>query len=364
MARMARQFETLVLLAAALVWPALASAQEPMVAPAAPRRAATPARQVRQPAPPQSEVVMAPTPDHEEPEILRSLPRPPAQPASLFLDAPPPGPPAPEWEHPYFQRDPLLDPMDWPAPGWFADVEVSVIKTHVNFPVFSPPLTALASLQNPAPVVQTGKAHLNWTAAPRVELGYRLPSGFGEFSLYDRNFNTFGNDTPITPDGPARRRTEFMVNYTDVDYATRELTPNAGWGLKFRGGLRVAQTFLGTRVDEPFAEAAAGSGIFAQRETNRTSAVGPHFGLDLERRLARPGFTLVGNIDVADLFTHVRQEFFAATTMPAFGGGFASQDVVGHFIQYVPVLTVQLGLNWQPPRLPNSRLYLGYFGQF
>ncbi|HVA45853.1 MAG TPA: hypothetical protein VNH11_05640 [Pirellulales bacterium] len=358
MARMARQRWTLVLLAAALVWPAApALAQAPLPGRARMRPIARSSQARRFIAEPMSEEIAPPSPNFEQPRILQSLPELPDQPASLFQPAPPPGPPAPDWEHPYFERDPLLDPVDWPRSGWFADAEVSVIKTHVNFSV--PITTGLGTTG----VVQLSPARLNWTAAPRLEVGYRLPSGFGEISISDRYFNAMGSDTFLGPDGPAARHTEFMVNYTDIDYASRELTPNPGWGLKFRGGLRAAQTFLGTRVDESLAQAAAGSRVFAQRETNRTTAFGPHFGVEVDRRFARQGLTWVNQVDVAEMFTRVRQEAFAATTTVT-PTGFDSGDTVTHFLQYVPVLTAQIGVSWQPPRWANSRLYVGYIGQF
>ena len=359
MARMARQLQTLVLLAAALVWPAApALAQAPLPAPATPRRPAVRLSQSGQVAPARpNEEISAPTPDHEQPEILRSLPRPPDQPGSLFQEAPPVGPPAPDWEHPYFQRDPLLDPTDWPQPGWFSDAEVGVIKPHVTNPMMGLVTTALGNTA----LVQIGSAHLQWTAAPRLEVGYRLPSGFGELSISDRYFNALGRDTVVGPNGLAARRTEFMVNYADFDYASRELTPNVGWGLKFRGGLRSTQTFFGSRLDTPFAAALAGNVPFAERETSRSTAFGPHFGVEMERRLARPGFSVLANVDAADVFAKVRNTFYAATTAL---GGFDSGTTSSHFIQEIPILTTQLGLSWQPQRYPNSRFYIGYFGQF
>jgi hypothetical protein len=361
MARMARQSGMLVLLAAALVWPAAhALGQAPLLAPAAPHGPLTLAPQLQSAMPAQSEAVTAPTPDHEEPEILRSLPRPPGQPVSLFAEAPPPGPPAPDWEHPYFERDPLLDPADWPAPGWFSDVEVGIIKPHVSIPMMDQVTTGLGT----ATVVQLGSAHLQWTAAPRLEIGYRLPSGFGEFSLSNRYFNALGNNTTALPGGFSTLHSEFMVNYTDADYASRELTPNAGWGLKFRGGVRVAETFFGSRLDETMGAALAGNGFFAERETSRLTGVGPHFGVEMERRLSRPGLSILANADVADLFCQVRNTFYAANTTLTPTGGFDSGIASSHFKQEVPVLTTQLGLSWRPQRYPNSRFYIGYFGQY
>jgi hypothetical protein len=362
MARMARPLSKLVLLAAALATSAApAVAQPALLGPAAPARPVARYPQSRPVFASQAEEQIAPpSADAPQPQILQSLPDVPSEPRSLFAPAAPLGPPPPDLEHPYFQRDPLLDPSDWPQPGWFADVQIGAVKPVVDFPV-ADQVTTGAGL---TPAVQLGVAHLNWAVAPRFEIGYRLPSGFGEISVSDRFFNTGGSDTIMVPDGPAHRSSTFFVNYTDIDYGSREFTPNVGWGLKWRGGLRAAQTYLGTRVDEPLAEAAAGSTIFAQRQTNRTMGAGPHFSIEVDRRFAsRPGLTWVNQLDLAEVFTRIRQSYFAADTMLT-PTGFDSGSVVTHFLNINPILTAQIGLSYQPPGWSNSRFYLGYFGQF
>jgi hypothetical protein len=295
----------------------------------------------------------------EENEFRKSLPRPPIQPQSLFDPAPPVAP-AVDLERPFFQQDRILDPPQWQRPGWFANVDVAVIKPHVTNDMLEQVTTGSGKMFT----VQPGSAHLNWTAAPRIEVGYRLPSGFGEISLSDRYFQTQGTGLVLGPDGPATRTTHFLVNFSDLDYATREYTPFDNWSLRFRGGLRAAQTYFSSRVDQPFLQAAAGSTLVSQGASNRTTAFGFHFGVESQRRLARPGLSLINSIDIANLFTREKQSFFATTTMPVPGGGFDSGTVVDTALQSVPVLTVQVGLNYRPARLRNSSLYFGYYGQF
>lgn len=155
------------------------------------------------------------------------------------------------------------------------------------------------------------------------------------------------------------------MNFSDLDYASREYTPFANWTLRFRGGLRAAQTNFSSQIDQPFLQAAAGNTLLSQGASNRTTAFGFHFGVESHRRLARrPRLSLVNSVDIANLFTREKQTFFVTTTVPALGGGFDSGTVVDTALQSVPVLTVQVGLNWRPPRLRNSSLYLGYYGQF
>lgn len=363
MVHKAREMLSMALLGAILAFSAVARAQAPPLDPSGPRstmRFASTRSDIQDtskeelPVPPVSTMLAAE--GDEEDEFRASLPRPPIQPQSL-LDPAPPVRPAVDLEGPFFQPDPILDLR---RPGWFANVGVDVIKPHVTNDMFEQVTTGLGRTF----VVQPGSAHLNWTAAPHIEVGYRLPSGFGEISLSDRYFQTQGTGLVAGPDGPATRTTHFLVNFSDLDYASREYTPFANWSLRLRGGLRAAQTYFSSRVDQPFFQAAAGSTLISQGASNRTTAFGFHFGVESQRRLARPGLSLVNSLDIANLFTRDKQKFFATTTMPVPGGGFDGGTVVDTALQSVPVLTIQVGLNYRPPRLRNGSLYFGYYGQF
>lgn len=303
---------------------------------------------------------VAPPAADEEPQILQSLPPIPDMPGSLFQPAPPVGPPAANLERPYFQRDPLLDPLDWPQPGWFADVETGIIKPHVSFSTASQVTTVLGA----KPVVQIGSAHLNTTAAPRFEVGYRLPSGFGEFSVSDRFFTSHGSDSVVGPAGLGNRSSSFSLNYTDIDYASRELTPWANWSLKFRGGLRFAQTSFSTSINEPFAAAAATGTAFYERQANRASGGGSHFGFELDRRFPARGLTLVSQADISDLLMRTHQQAAATLTALTPTGSFDTGSSSTTFLQQNPIVTVQIGLNYQSRRWTRSHFYVGYFGQF
>ena len=305
---------------------------------------------------PQEQVALPAADD--EPQILQSLPPIPDMPASLYQPASPAVPPAPDFEHPYFQRDPLLDPADWPQPGWFADVEVGLIKPHVSYQTFNQVTTFLGA----TPVVQIGSAPLQFTAAPRFEIGYRLPAGFGEISVSDRYFTSHGNDRG--PLGNGSRSSSLSLNYTDLDYASRELTPRTNWSLKFRGGLRFAQTSFSTSLNEPFAAAAAAGGALYQTQSNRSAGGGAHFGVLLDRRFPARGLTLVSQADIADLMMRNHQQAAATMTTLTPTGAFDTGTFRKTFLQQNPVLTVQIGLNYQPSRWRNSHFYVGYFGQF
>ena len=294
-----------------------------------------------------------------EPEFLRTLPRPPDQPRSLFQPAPPATPP-PNLEH-YFVEDPLLDPPQWPKTGWFSSVQIDIIHPHVFGNQWK--ATAVTSAGRPVNVA-TGVAQLAWTVAPRVELGYRLPSGFGEIAVSDRGFYTDGSGPFSGPAGNFTRTSHLGVNYTDMDYASREFTPWVNWTMKWRAGVRVAYTWLDSTVSQPFNAAAAGNGVYADRAVNYTAGAGPHFGVGLDHNLTQPGLSFLTNLDIADTFTRIRQRFSTATTTLTPAGTPAKGEFKENFWNEVPILNFRVGLGYQPPNYPNLHFYAGYVYEF
>jgi hypothetical protein len=290
-----------------------------------------------------------------EPEFLKSLPHPPDQPRSLLLPASPVVHFVPDLEGPYFQEDPLLDPPQWGQTGWFWDVQTSIVKPHIQNEMQEFVTTGLGTTV----FVEPGNTPVSWTAAPRFELGYRLPAGFGAFSIADTAFNTNGSDTVLLPDGPASRTSTLQMNRTDLDYISREFTPCPGWDLRWRAGMRVAESFTMTTINQPLAQAAAGSGVVTQQASNATLGVGPHFAFEVDRSLGN-GFSLVGKVDLGDNYTMIRQRYSVSLSTFAAPGAPDSGVTIDRFQNQIIFLTTQIGLAWQPPRYPCSRVFAGY----
>src|SRR5262249_30087960 len=250
------------------------------------------------------------------PGFLKTLPQPRDQPRSLFQPAPTVGPPPPDLERPYFQFDPILDPPQWGQhPGWFTDVRLDVIHPHLFFSQMRHQVVTTAKQRG---LVSPGAAQLPWPVAPRLEIGYRLPSGFGAFSFSDRFFNTTGTGPFIGPAGSTTRTSHLVVNYSDWDYTSREYTPwatpRAFWTMEWRAGIRLAEPWIVNRVDKPFTQAAATNGVFTAFNSNYTVGAGPHFGLELDRKVPQWGLSFVMRLDIANTFTRVRQRYSATTT--------------------------------------------------
>jgi hypothetical protein len=278
-------------------------------------------------------------------------------PASLLAPAPAPGPLPPDAERPYFQRDPLLDPPELPPPGWFFNLEVDPTKAHVKNEISTTVINPATGNMNQ---VGLPSATLDWSISPRFEAGYRLPSGFGEFVLSYRFLATQGSDSFQNGDGPGQLSSLLDINQVDLDYASREFSLWPKWDMRWRLGLRYAYVFFDSRADEGFGEAAAGSGIFQTRVTNSFVGFGPHVGVDLSRHFGSDGLAFVAKADFAFLVGHIRQQFIERTTTLGADG----QPLVGALgasdSQGVPVLEVQAGLSWQPPRCPFARFFFGY----
>jgi hypothetical protein len=216
--------------------------------------------------------------------------------------------------------------------------------------------TTLGNIVEVAP----GAAPLGWAVAPRFELGYRLPSGFGAIAVSDRFFSTSGTDSLIGPGVATMRTTRITANYTDIDYISREFTPWANWGMTWVAGLRQAETFIGTRLERPFDQAAADGGTFAARASNEAWGMGPHFGVALDRQLGQSGLSFVAKLDIANVFERAYQRFSAVTTTLTPAGRPDHGLGKNIFFQEVPILNYQVGLDWRSPRLPNAHLFVGY----
>jgi len=292
-----------------------------------------------------------------EPDVLPGLPRPKDAPGSLFQApssalpydcSPLPGP--------YFERDPRLDPPFLPQPGWFAELDLGVVVPHVKNR-----LRDMVQVGTAMPdIVQLPSTDLNWTVSPSVQLGYRLPSGFGAFAVGYRQFASDGTAAMQVPDGPAILKNRLDVNIAELDYLSWELSLWPNCGMKWWFGLRLANIFFDGQLSEPFAEAAAGSGIFATHVSNHFLGGGPLYGLQLTKDWRETGISLVARAEGATLLGRVQQDFLEFSTLPGPGGALLIGETRRSNPQSVPTLNVFLGINWQPPRYSALLLSAGY----
>jgi hypothetical protein len=261
---------------------------------------------------------------------------------------------------PYFEQDPRLDPPHLPAPGWFTGLEVGVVGPHVKNNVTN---TVQIGATTPD-VVSLRSASLDWTASPRVTVGYRLPAGFGEFSLGYRFLATEGTSSAVGLDGLATLKSRLDLNLIDLDYTSREFSLWPHWDMTWWFGIRLAYVYFDSREDEPFTAAVAGSGVFERRTSNSYVGAGPHLGLGLERPLGDLDFALVGRVDGWISLGRIRQGFFENSTTTGPDGLPQAGETRVSSSQAVPTINVQLGLGWQPAWRYNTHLFLGYVYEY
>ena len=296
-----------------------------------------------------------------EPDPLPGLPRPPDQPNTLYQAAPAAQPyGCPDLECPYFEKDPRLDCAAG-QPGWLFDVEMDILGTHV--------INHLGENTVP-PIFPSGgganvpMAPLNWTVSPRFELGYRLPSAFGEIDVSYRFLLANGSGSiPVglaaSPDAAATLTSHLSMDVGDVDYASHETSLGPNWLMKWRIGLRFAGlSFDSQAVESAAAAAPPGSGIFQRSIENDYFGVGPHATLELRRPLTPWGLGWVGRLDGGLLFGQVEQKFVRVST----GGVRTEIDYLND--QQVPMLSGLVGLDWRPPCHPNFDILLGSTAEY
>jgi Legionella pneumophila major outer membrane protein precursor len=371
MVGMARLLGVTLALAALAAWdqpfcaaqPGLPSAPVPVTPPAPPPGLGAP---ITPPAPPPGTgaTLTPPTPLPPPPSTpgpLPTLPAPvyvpgasgpvPPPPPPGVLTPPPPGGYFQDRNGPLLRGDPLLDRPKSPPPGWFADLEIDLVGPHIHNQ-----LNASVAVAGFVDQVQLPTAPLEWVGAPRIDLGYRLAEGLGEFMLSYRSLVSDGRAVLVDFDGPGfpgALKSRLNMNVVDLTYGSQECSLAPLWDMQWRAGARFAAVYFDSRASD---------GILEQRASNNFVGAGPVASLDLARRFeAAPFFAVFGRLEGAALVGNVHQGFEETVDLTSFGGPFLGGAVNNSSTQVVPVLAFQVGLSYSPPwACPDSRFSLGY----
>ncbi len=244
---------------------------------------------------------------------------------------------------PVLQGNPLLDPPPTP-PGWFGALELGVIAPHFKNRLIAPVTVGEVTEQ-----VHLPTAELTWTAAPRFEVGYRLPEAVGELLVSYRFLATEGSAVIPSYDalGAGSLKSRLDVNVIDLDYASREFSLGPHWDMKWRVGARVNTVFFDSR--------AAGA-ILEQRTSNHFWGVGAHLGLDLWRSLpAVPGLALFFRSEGGPAqLGKLRQRF--EETLAAPGSPRLSGETAITKVRESPFVNFQAGVSYLLPQAGGRQL--------
>lgn len=233
--------------------------------------------------------------------------------------------------------------------GWYTGLEVNVLNPHlmnhlqapVHFPGFFPE------------IVQLSTAPLAWAGSPSLTVGYRMPDHLGAFEATYRFLVSEGQAWYLGfdldgADGLLQSRLD--VQTFDFDYATRHISMGENWDIRWKVGLRLAVVYFDSQAFGKFIE---------QRTSNHFDGVGPHFGLELNRRLGIEGLGLVARVEGATPVGTVSQNFSESVVL--FDSSVISGNTHLSKTQGVPTLNVQLGLTYRPTTLWRAPAFsMGY----
>jgi hypothetical protein len=285
-----------------------------------------------QPAPPAPAIAPVPgtVPGAVPPVPPPLLPPPP--PVTIF-----PGPPA------------VVEPLPREAaPGWFAGIELGVLLPQLNYHLAAPVTV------NGGPVlVNVPAAALDWTGAPRLELGYRFPDGIGAVAASFQNVTSQGTDSLAVFDaaGGAFLRTRLDMNIFDLDYRGADLALAPLWDLGWFAGVRTAFFYDDSR---------ATGAVLNERSSDHFVGVGPHIGLEIRRGLeVAPGLAVFGRLEGGVIIGETSEHF--EVTEQLGGGASAYNDSRISAARSAPVLTFRTGFSYAPPHTaPWFNFALGY----
>jgi hypothetical protein len=236
-------------------------------------------------------------------------------------------------------------------PGWFGGIDVGVVVPHITNKLTSP----VTLTNGTTDLVHLPTAELGVRVMPKLELGYRWGQAAGELMLSYRVLNGQGSQAanaldlpPFAPVGAALK-SRLDQQLLDLDYGSYEPSLGPLWDMKWRAGLRFANTYADSQ--------AFNAGLF-QQTTNRFWGVGPHAMLDVRRWIGGSGLALFGRLETSLPIGRLEQKY--SETATAADGTLASGQ--SRLQQNMPILSVafQAGVSWSPCRGDRFRLTAGY----
>jgi hypothetical protein len=226
-------------------------------------------------------------------------------------------------------------------------VDIALVAPHIKNALVAP--VAVPGVGTD--IVHVPQAALDWTGAPRLGVGYRLPQGFGEFLVSERFLVSEGTDTVPNFDvlGDAMLKSRLNLNVVDLDYASHECSLAPRWDLKWQAGVRIASIFFDSRAQGQVRE---------ERTSNDFLGAGPHAGVQVARRFDLPGLAAFARLDYGLILGRIDQSFEEIRSPP--GGGSVGGATNAHDTQAVDHLTFETGLSWVPPDGDRMRFSVGY----
>jgi hypothetical protein len=226
-----------------------------------------------------------------------------------------------------------------PPPGWFSNLELNLLGPHISNRLASPVV-----VDGFVDIVALPSASLDWVGSPRIEVGYRMAQGLGEFLVGYQSLVSSGKALAVDFEGPGNPgflRSRLNMNVVDFLYGTREYSLAPGWDLDWRVGARLATIYFDSQA----------AGFFLQqRESSNFIGAGPIASVEVARHfLDCPAVAVFGRLQGALLVGNVHQSFGESVDLTPVGGSLVGGATDHDSTQVVPVLELQLGMSYTPP---------------
>ena len=242
--------------------------------------------------------------------------------------------------------DPALVLPETPM-GWFAALSLEVVA-----PALKQYLQGDVTLGADTVTVVAPRTDLAWTAAPRLEAGYRFGAGIGELLVNYRPLAAEGRRDTVAPDGgPGRARTRLDFQLFILDYASPEFSLCPLWDMKTFVGVCMPTFYFDNRV------------IGAQsslRTSNQYFGAGPHLGMEFWRKMPWHGLEAYARFD--GMLTVGKNHQVYSASVPSPDGGQLEGEAGLRKVRESPSLRSAVGLSYVPPFISSRRLRfdLGY----
>jgi hypothetical protein len=242
--------------------------------------------------------------------------------------------------------------------GWFAGVEVTATSSEVHSEVNSnnlrpgDPFTGNFTQPIRLPV-----ADLNWTAMPRIFVGYRSENGLGEYIASYRYMQSQGNGSIQNFDaaGAGQFGSRLQVHVLDLDYAFTDRQDGLPWFLP-----QIVRRSIGMRTTSAiFDTTANGRQILEENAGNVFIGAGPRFNLEGTWFTRFPDFAFFMGTDVSGIVGFNYQRF--GEQIQTAGGVQRASGRTDGTLSGIPILNVRAGLSWIPDWKDRAfRLSAGY----
>jgi hypothetical protein len=260
------------------------------------------------------------------------------------------------WPRLEFPRpDPLLDRPDAPLAGPYFNVETNIAFPHLRNQLIVP--VTISPTQTD--LIQFPGNRLDPTIAPRFEVGYRLPDGWGGLQLAYSFELASGSNSLFSDQGSLAQHGRLDVNIVEFDYVSREFSLDPHWEMRWAVGAQAMSFFFDSGVNFLSPGTTPGT-VLSQTEANSTVVYGGHALLDLSWRAPVPGLALVGRLKVADSFGRIRQTGTEQMQSPFGDGTVALFRSTTATSVTVASGSAMFGLSYTVPDWNHSRFLLGY----